>query len=174
MKNIPRLAKWMSWLTVVTMLALAGGYAVVWLFADIRMQALSAYLTGIAARDVPVATLIGGFVLGLVPLGMLLCSLSHAVRFFRLYLDGDLFPPQAGKHLSDIGTVLLLLGPAMIVVRALSSVLFSLHLPDGHRHLSISLGGIDLLVVIIGGLVFMIGHLLDAASQVADDNRQIV
>ena len=46
--------------------------------------------------------------------------------------------------------------------------------PEGHQVIAISLEMNDVLVVLIGALMVMLAHALQAAAVIADDNRQIV
>ncbi|HFC04175.1 MAG TPA: DUF2975 domain-containing protein, partial [Rhizobiales bacterium] len=168
MKNIPRLAKLMSAITGLTIFFLAAAFIFIWFNHTQESDILEQYLPGISNTGIGRTNLKIGFLMSLLPLGLLIYGLFQVFRFFRLYVSGELFPPHAGILLSRFGLALLGVVPAKILVYALTSVIFSLHLPSGKRQLSVAFGSEDFLLLVIGGLIFMIGHLLNSATEVAE------
>lgn len=174
MKRIPRLARIMSWTTKVTMGLIIAGFAFIWLNYRDFPDLLGQQLHGIANPEIPAPMLFGGFVLSSLLVIVLFYGLFQVVRFFDLYKDGVLFPVGAGSRLARFGTALACLAPLKIVVFAASSVMFSLHLPHGERQLAVNINSDELLLLIVGGLIFMVGHLLNSADAVVEENRRFV
>jgi len=174
MRNIPRLAGLMSWATGGTIAALLTAFVFIWMTDDNRQVFLGKYLVGIENIGISDTVLFTGFLLNLALLSILLYGLYQVLRFFNLYRTGDLFPPGAGGFLARFGVALIFLAPAQILFNSFTSVLFSLHLPEGKKQLAVSISSDNLLLLIVGGLIFMVGHLLNSASAVAEDNRHII
>lgn len=174
MKNIPRLAKLMTWTTASVMVIILSSFALIWLNHDRHQEVFSEFLSGIEKTDIPGSMLFLGFLLSSVLLAILLYGLFQLIKFFRLYYNGDLFPGGAGNFLSRFGIALVFLVPAKILVFSISSVLFSLHLPAGKKQLAVAISSNELLLLVVGGLIYMVGHLLNSANEVAEENRHII
>ncbi len=174
MRDIPRLAKLMTWVTGITMAVLFTAFVFIWLNDESRRTFLRKYLIGIENAGISDAKLFVGFLLSLILIGILFYGLYQVLRFFRLYSSEDLFPPGAGQFLARFGVALVCLVPAQILVGSLASVLFSMDMPSGQRQLVVSISSDNLLLLIVGGLICMVGHLLNSASVVAEDNRHII
>jgi hypothetical protein len=112
--------------------------------------------------------------LGLIPVMILAVALWELYSFFALYRRGDAFPSGAGETLRRVGLLLIALAIATFIVRCAASVLFSWQLGDGNRQLAISISSSDVILLLFGGLVRMIGRVLGEAGRVAEENRQFV
>jgi hypothetical protein len=93
---------------------------------------------------------------------------------FRLLAQGDYFHAQVAVLLRRFGLVLMIFGLTSPLVRLLMVLAVTLENPEGHQSLALSLEMNDVLVVLIGALMVMLAHALQAAAAIADDNRQIV
>ncbi len=174
MSNITKVAKTMAYITQGSIGLLVLSFAYVWSDKDIRTEVLSQYLIGIDRANISTQSLLAGFLLSAVLFAVLIYGLSQCLLFFKLYQSGEIFPEKSGQYLSNFGTALFLLSPATISIRSISSVIFSLHLPQGQKEFVVAIDGTDILVLIIGGLVFMVGHILNIARTVAEEHKQII
>ncbi|MBO0612930.1 DUF2975 domain-containing protein [Thiothrix fructosivorans] len=93
---------------------------------------------------------------------------------FRWLAQGDYFHADIARQLRRFGVALMVFGVASPVVRLLMVLAVTLENPEGHQVIAISLEMNDVLVVLIGALMVMLAHALQAAAVIADDNRQIV
>ncbi|MBL8908741.1 MAG: DUF2975 domain-containing protein [Rhizobiales bacterium] len=171
---LSRTAKWMSRATLVTLAAIVAAYAGLWLDPGMAQQALHEMLPGISLEGVTETQLWLGAALGLAPVSILAVALRELYLFFTLYRRGDAFPDGAGERLRRVGSWLIALAVTAFIVRCAASVLFSWHLGDGNRQLAISISSSDVILLLFGGLVRMIGRILLEAGRVAEENRQFV
>ncbi len=174
MSRISKVAKLMAYITQGSIGLLVIAFMYVWSDKSIRTEVLSKYLIGIDQSNISIQSLFGGFLLSAMLFSMLIYGLYQCLQFFKLYRNNDIFPEKSGVYLSNFGLALCLLSPTTILIRSISSVMFSLQLPQGQRHLIVSIEGTDLLIIIVGGLIFMIGHILNIARSVAEENKQII
>ena len=171
---LSRTARWMSRATIIALVAIVAAYAGLWLNLEAAQDALREMLPGVSAQGVTAAQLCLGAALGFIPVANLAAALRELNSFFALYRRGDAFPPGAGERLRRVGLWLIALAVTAFVVRCTASVLFSWHLGDGNRQLAISISSSDIILLLFGGLVRMIGQVLVEARRVAEENRQFV
>ena len=174
MSRISKVAKLMTYITQGSIGLLLIAFAYIWSDKTIRTEALSNYLIGIDQTNISTQSLLGGFILSAVLFGVLIYGLYQCLQFFKLYRNNEIFPEKSGVYLSNFGMALFLLSPATILIRSISSILFSLQKPQGQYQLIVSIEGTDLLIIIVGGLIFMVGHILNIARSVAEENKQII
>ena len=169
-----RTASMMSKATLAALAAISVAYVALWLDFNTARATLGEMLPGISAEGVTMTQLWLGSAPGLVPVGLLAAALWELYGFFRLYRTGDPFPRHAGERLKRFGLWMIGLAIASLFVRCAASVLFSWHLGEGKRHLAISISSGDIVVLLFGGLVLMIGDVLAEARRVAEENRMFV
>jgi hypothetical protein len=172
--NLARTALWMSRAASAALIAVIVAYVVLWLEPGAARRALSEMLPGIAAVGVTTAQLWVGAVLGVLPVAILAAALWELRAFFALYSGGNVFPPLAGDRLRRLGLWLILLALAAFLIRCGASVLYSWQLGEGHRQLAISISSSDIVLLLFGGLLRMIGRILAEAGRVAEENRLFV
>lgn len=93
---------------------------------------------------------------------------------FRLLAQGEYFHANVAVQLRRFGVALLIVGLANPLVRLLMVLAVTLENPAGHQVVALSLEMNDMLVALIGALMLMLAHALQAAAAIAEDNRQIV
>lgn len=169
-RNATRLA----YVTGAAIILLAILYLAVWADPGVARRNLAPSLPGLDRPDLPRWATTAGFVLGALPLSVLLIGLWQIRRFFQLYRGNDVFPAEAGRYLRNFGMALLVLTPLGIATHTAASILFSMHLPESEREVSINITTTEIFSILIGVLVMMIGHILTEAYRLAEENRQIV
>lgn len=167
-------ARAMRWLARGSAIATPIAYAALWTRFSWASGMLRDALPGLETAGVGVAQLITGFWLGMVPVALAAAALWQAAQFFGLYEADDLFPPAAALALRRLGKLLVATAVASIIVRTLAGLVFSLHLPAGQKQLVIAFSSSDVFLLIFGGLMLMIGHILAEAARIAAENRQFV
>ncbi len=93
---------------------------------------------------------------------------------FGLLAQRDYFHPDIGAQLQCFAWMLVVFGVTSPLACLLTVLVLTLENPEGHQAIVISLDMDDVLVVLIGALMVMLAHALQAAAAIADDNRQIV
>ena len=93
---------------------------------------------------------------------------------FRLLAQRDYFHPDMVAQLQCFAWMLVVFGVTSPLARLLTVLVLTLENPEGHQVIVISFVMNDVLVVLIGALMVMLAHALQAAAVIADDNRQIV
>uniref|UniRef100_UPI003BAAD4C8 hypothetical protein n=1 Tax=Stappia sp. TaxID=1870903 RepID=UPI003BAAD4C8 len=134
------------------------------------LEALNAPATGSLDASSRAALLL----LAAVPLGLTLCGLEILRRLFLAFAQGDILVPASGLRLKRIGIVVACLAPVTILTRAAASVAATWSNPPGMRELAVGFGSSDLLAIIAGMLLVILGWALEEAARVADENRQFV
>jgi hypothetical protein len=115
-----------------------------------------------------------GFLVSMVPMGVLLFMLHQSFKLFDAYRRGDVFTDDAPKRLRRIGLSMVALAPLCPLAAAALGMLMTSANPPGQRILAIGIGLDDMLIGILGGMVLAIGHVMVEAKRLADENRQIV
>jgi len=173
-KTLARTAIWLSRAAITALIAIILAYFALWLDPDAARLAFGEMLPGISAEEVTTAQLWIGAALGAIPVVILAIALWELRGFFTLYSDGNVFPLAAGDRLRRLGLWLILLAIAAFLLRCGASVLYSWHLGEGHRHVSLSISSSDIMLLLFGGLIRMVGRILAEAGRVAEENRLFV
>jgi hypothetical protein len=173
-KPLARNAATLANLTRVAIFVLLAVYLGLWIDPELAVRTLASSVPGLDRAHLTVLALISGFVLGLIPLLVLIYALWQVRCFFHLYCGSDLFPAGAGTHLRNFGIGLLVLAPIGVIARAMASVLFTLPQPQGARQLAITVSSNEIFILLIGALVMMIGRVLGEAHRLAEENCQFL
>lgn len=152
---------------VVIALAVVFGAA----FAEVPTElAAAAGLSEPPAR----ITIVAAALIGAIPTLAILYVLGQMFGLFGLYAAGETLTPLCARHISRIGSGLLVSALLEIVTRPAQIVLLSLANPPGERVLAVSLQGADLGLVLAGGLLVTIGWAMGDAVRAAEENRSFV
>ena len=173
-ETLARTAVWMSTAAIAALIGIIVAYLALWLDPGTAHHAFGEMLPGISAEGVTTAQLWIGATLGLIPVAILAIALWELRGFFALYRGGNVFPASAGDRLRRLGLWLILLAIATFAIRCSASVLFSWQLGEGQRQFAISISSSDIMLLLFGGLIRMIGRILAEAGRVAEENRLFV
>lgn len=170
-----RLKHWLAPLTQVSAVLLLLSNALLWWLPDGQALVIKnlATLTLENIQTTPFALWMGWGVSTLHLLIMVFGVWAMA-GVFRLLAQGDYFHTYVAVLLRRFGLALVVFGLAGPLVRLLMVLVVTLENPAGHTSVALSLDMDDVLVVLIGALMLMLAHALQAAAVIADDNRQIV
>lgn len=93
---------------------------------------------------------------------------------FRQMSKGYVFALPTAKSIRILGFTVLLFSVLDILSRPIMLVLWTYDSPAGHGLLSLSLSTHQGMMVLMGGLFMVIGHIYVEAIRMADENRQYV
>ena len=119
-------------------------------------------------------TLLLGWLISTLQLGILTVGFWAMAAVFKRFAQGDALHPEIGKNVKRFGKSLLLFGMLSPFMRTLMALAITVDNPKGQQLLIISFASTDIVVVLVGILLIMLGLALQEAAMIAEDNRQIV
>ncbi len=167
--------------TVMSWFTLFGGLLIVAAILVITIN--TEYLTATLRNELQVdeAMLASGrlvltltWLVALIPLVPMIWGFYNAWILFRGFRSAEFFTPQSGRRLRNIGWSVVLLVAVGFVTDAALSVLTTWHRGAGQRELAIGLEGTDILGIVVGMLLVVVGWLLAEAALIDDENKQFV
>ena len=175
-RRIRRISKFMSRAIVGTATLLIVANAAVWAVPGWLEAGIVSSLGIPAGVPVNLDGLIrlAGFVLSSVFIGILVYGLWRAKGMLDEFAVGRLFSPRVAACLKTVARVTLLLSVAGPLLRTLYVLLFTISNPQGQRIIQFGISSSDVMVVLIGGLLFAVALVLGEAVRLAEDSRLIV
>lgn len=171
----PNMARYLSFITqalaVVCLLANMLG----WLIPE-SAELIARTITALTHETITLSTraLLGGWLISTFQLSVLAVGLWAMAKVFRLFAAGDYLHPAIGQYVQRFGKTLLLFGVLSPFLRTLLVLIITLDNPKGEQLLKITFISTDVVVVLIGALLIMLGLALKKAAVIAEENRQIV
>jgi hypothetical protein len=107
-------------------------------------------------------------------LGLGLFGLVQASLLFRGYGAGHIFTPASGRHLRLAGASLAILPLTQIASVACISLAVTAGNAPHERVVTVALEGGQALVAICGGLLVVVGWIMEEAARIATENAQFV
>lgn len=110
---------------------------------------------------------------------LLLCSivmygLHVLIRLFRRYEQNEIFSFKNTKSYQKLGYSLFYWAGASVIYGALMSVVLSFNNPPGERVLAVTLGGVDILTVVLGFVILIISWVMKEGFILADENAHTI
>ncbi len=130
--------------------------------------------------DLPFATYISWFKRGLLiilfslPLAVTLYGLWNVRLLFDCYARGRVFSEIPARYIRNVGLAMVVNVITSIFVHSIGSVLLTFDNPTGNRQFTVTLSSNMYLLVLMGGLLIVIGWVMQEASRISDENRQFV
>jgi len=115
----------------------------------------------------------GGLVAVISPV-FLSVALFLVSRCFGNFSRGDYFSGENSKRLSGFGKWILLSGLAGLLAPTLIGLILTAHAGQGQRVFLIELGSGPLLSLLLGGLIWSFARILERATEISEENAQIV
>lgn len=112
------------------------------------------------------------FVIGAVPLTLVLIAVVTTARLFTLFERGGPLSPEAGRLLSKIGLFVVLSQVASIVASSVAGAFVSWRAGEGA--LAITIGSAGMISLVFGGLLLVLGWVMAEVADIVEDHRQIV
>lgn len=116
----------------------------------------------------------GGIILSTLPLFALAASLFCLRALFKSYGRGEYFSSISANHLGKVARFVGLWVGLKIVCEPLLSMWITLHAPAGHRVITLSISGSDIVALFLAGSIGIIAHILQKASKLNAENQQFV
>ena len=168
------LSRAMAILCLTAVLALVATMSFYWIATPSPAIFAQAGLAQIASYEIASGTRALGFLVSMVPLGVLVWGLIKAHRCFEALARGHFFSAQAigGLHAFALGVLVSsLLKP---FAGAALFLLLSWSTPSGVTALAFSVGSDTVLALIFAGTVAVIAWIMTEAIAIADENAQFV
>jgi hypothetical protein len=151
------------------------GVVVYWLHADAGQLAARANLPASALQgSLTAGQRWAGALITLVPLTLLLVGVAHARRCFLWFAAGVVFSARTVSCLRRFAGWTALSVCAAIIAGATNSVVLTLGNPPGMRHLALSVGSDQLLLLFFAGLVWLMAAVIGQGQALAEENAAFV
>lgn len=171
--NILKLSDKLYWVVSVTVFLLPA-----LVLATIVRDAVDP--AGLAARTPGVITppgtgaVIAAGLAGALPLAALVWTLWQMRGLFDRYRGGEILTPACATHLERIGKGLFAVALLGILAGTLRTLALTWGNPPGQTALSIGFGSDQLGALLAGAFVLVVGRVMRAAAEVAEENRGFV
>lgn len=173
--KIQRVSRIMSGMCLVGIVGLPLSLGFGWSYPEIVGSPIpgAAGLWGVTG-DLPVVTRLGGFLVSMIPAGVLIYGLARLRQMFRLYGRGSIFTADAARCLRQFSVTVMLQAILSPLATAAHSVIVTRHNPPGEKMLTLSLGNQEFTALLLGGLLLVIAWVMGEGAKLAAENRQFV
>ena len=174
-RRIGAVSRWLNRTCLFCIALVLAGNALFWVMVTPGSDWLPPEVIGKIGPDnltLPVRT--GGFLAGLIPAGAMIWGLFALARLFDSYARGDYFAPVTVKSFRHLGFAALFGSVAQILYGALVSPLVSLGNPPGERFLTVSVGTVNIGLLLLGFALIVVSWVMDEARKIDEEQRQFV
>jgi len=175
MNRIQRVSRAMSALCLIGMIGLPVSLALGWGYPELLGDTYPGWNSRWGAPEsLPAITRVLGFLVSMIPTGVLIYGLARLRRMFQLYEAGNIFSAGSAQYLKQFAVAVMaqaVLGP---IAGAMHSVIVTFHNPPGERMLTLSLGSGEYSALLLGGLLLVIAWIMGQGAELAEENRQFV
>jgi len=146
----------------------------VWFYADQLVAGNGLIPDSVIQHPLPVSTKCFMVLLMAVMISPAYWGLFSLHRFLAACCAEDYLTIQNSRYLKRFAFGLV--GTAFLspITGAILSVILTLHRPAGQKMLAINISSNQIIMVAIGGLLFVLANLIQRASLIAEENAQIV
>lgn len=171
----PRLARGLSLITKVLISICLLANILGWFIPE-AAEIIARNITSLTTEPINLTprALVLGWMISTLQLGILTFGFWAMAAVFKLFAQGDALHPDIGKYVKRFGKTLLIFGLLSPFMRTLMALAITLDNPKGQQLLIISFASTDMVVVLVGILLVMLGYALKEAAVIAEENRQIV
>ena len=124
--------------------------------------------------EVPASQRLAGFLVHMIPWGLTALACGYLWKLFSGFLAGQVFSLEAALTLRRLALAGLASVTADLVARPILSVLMTIHLPPGSRHLGFFVLPHDMLNLMFLGGLLALAQVFKVAAEIAEDNAAIV
>lgn len=115
-----------------------------------------------------------GFVISMLPIGVVIAAMHILSKLFSLYEQGIVFSTRTVKYFRQLGWVLMLWVLAnFLYLPMLSGVVTSVN-PPGHRLIAAQLDLSDFVILLMGAIVVLISWVMDEARKLEEEHAHTV
>ncbi len=175
LKRIQQVSQVLRLIITFLLLAIPVGTIFYWLtFNDISWP-LPQVLEQFTFKPYPSTALVLGFLVTLIPVGLVMFGLLQLRKLFALYRKGEVFSRSSSSCLMGMGIALVAWLPAGMTFDALISYLITMYNGPSQGHvISIGIHGQDLTLLLIGVVFMIIAWVMGEANALAEDQAQII
>ncbi|MEM8986046.1 MAG: DUF2975 domain-containing protein [Pseudomonadota bacterium] len=174
-RNILRLSRFLSVITLILMVATPVCIIAFWLIAPSDLISSSDAIGGTNLNfEMTGLKRIGAIVLSAVPLGITLYGLGQLRRLLGNFSRGAFFSADAVKALKRFSAACFYGGLAQILIRAAFSLLFTYDNPPGQKAVAISISSNDVFVLLFSGVFLLIASIMAEGRKIAAENAEII
>ena len=112
--------------------------------------------------------------ISLLPVCAVAYALWRAHQCLKGFVRGETFSLATVRHLRGFAAGLLVSSSAGLLAPTAIVWLLTLYAPEGGWVLTVSLGAQQLLVLLFSGIVWLMGHAMTRAVEIAEDNALII
>ncbi len=157
---------------------IAGGIALAvgsmrWFFAD-KGWMPPAVVAWMPSGGLSAGQRIAGFVIEMIPFAAAFYTLMALNSICARYARGEIFGPRAGAAYRSLGKGVLCLGVANALYTTLIIAVFTFSLEKGTIVLGFGLSLADLYLLIVGGAMMMLGHVMEEARRLHQETSEFV
>ena len=109
-----------------------------------------------------------------VALGLALRGIAHAYGMFTDFGRGDVLTVATARRLRGIAALVTAFSLAVPVLKTVLVLALTLANGPGGRHMLIDIDVSDILLALLGGLLFSLAWAMEEAAQVAEENRGFI
>jgi hypothetical protein len=160
----------LSWIGLC--IALAAG-SMRWFFASKEWMP-PAVVAWMPSDGLSIAQRIAGFAIEMMPLGAVLYTFMALDSICARYARGEIFGSRAGSAYRSLGKGVLCLGITNALYTTLIIAVFTFSFEKRAIVIGFGLSHADLYLLIIGGAVMMLGHVMDEAGRLHRENSEFV
>lgn len=187
--RIRGLSRWMRGLLVVAAVILVAALVGMWFFTPEAVLARGLYsFLGVTAPAytepaAPVALprlhlgpayRVLGFVLFGVVAALALRAIAHAHAMFSDFSRGDVLTVTSARHLRGIALLVTVFSVAVPALKTVLMLALTLANGPGGRYMMVGIDVSDILLGLLGGLLFTLAWAMEEAAQVAEENRGFI
>lgn len=123
---------------------------------------------------VPAAQRAAGFLVHMVPWGLTVLACWNLWKLFSGFLAGRVFTLDAALTLRRLALAGLAAVVVDMIARPLLSILVSIHMPPGSRHIGFFFQTNDMLNLMFLGGLFALAQVFKVAAEIAEEHAAIV
>jgi len=142
-----------------------------WVFVGTGNEVLSRNLPVEVDSNIPVTSLVVGFLVSLIPTGVVMYALFLLYKLFGLYYNGKVFAKENVACYRSLGWAIIYYALADFVSNILLGIVLTFHRGQGQRLLIISLSSTEIFVLIAGLCILSINWVMDEARKLKEEQE---
>lgn len=175
--RIRRISRIINALCGLAMVAILCGLPFLWIGFNFLFGEDSAFVFdqyGALPDPMPGPSLLAGFVISLLPAGLMVFGFDRLRRLFGLYAQGVIFSAENSRCLRAFA--LSVIGLALLdpLIDALLSVALTSGNPSGSKKLVMSFGSAELSMIFVGMIFLVIARIMELGNELAEEQSKIV
>lgn len=174
-----QIAAALRWFSLLCIVGLAGaavylGFNTDYLIEEARNNVLTDAVAGIGFWEIGLAGRAALAALGVIGLAIMGFTLWHMARLFAHFAAGESISPAIARQTRRIGLGFLMCGVYSLVSHTLTGLALSIDAPVGHRVLAVRFETNDAWFLLSGGMLMIIGLVMQQALALKVENEGFV